>query len=60
MSGFMNFVLYPLLLLDRTKIENVHENEGVPVVFPVAIYNGYKVWEALQEMPVLFIPMSRA
>ena len=60
MSSFTNFFLYPLLLLDLAKIGNVHENEGVPPVFLVTIYNGGKVWKAPQEMSVLSASMSRA
>ena len=46
-----------LLLLDLVKMGNVRENEGLPPVFPIVIYNGGKAWKAPQEVAALFAPM---
>lgn len=46
-----------LLLLDLVKTGNVRENEGLPPVFPIVIYNGGKAWKAPQEVAALFAPM---
>ena len=35
-----------LLLLDLVKTGKVRENEGLPPVFPIVIYNGGKAWKA--------------
>ena len=47
----------PLLLLDLVKTGKVRENEGLPPVFPIVIYNGGKAWKAPQEVAALFAPM---
>lgn len=46
-----------LLLLDLVKTGKVRENEGLPPVFPIVIYNGGKAWKAPQEVAALFAPM---
>ena len=46
-----------LLLLDLVKTGQVRENEGLPPVFPIVIYNGGKAWKAPQEVAALFAPM---
>ena len=46
-----------LLLLDLVKTGKVRENEGLPPVFPIVIYNGGKTWKAPQEVAALFAPM---
>ena len=46
-----------LLLLDLVKTGKVRENEGLPPVFPIVIYNGGKAWKAPQEVAALFSPM---
>ena len=43
-----------LLLLDLVKTGKVRENEGLPQVFPIVIYNGGKAWKAPQEVAALF------
>ena len=50
----------PLLLLDLVKTGNVRENEGLPPVFPIVIYNGGKAWKAPQEVTALFAPMPES
>lgn len=49
-----------LLLLDLVKTGNVHENEGLPPVFPIVIYNGGKAWKAPQDVAALFAPMPES
>ena len=49
-----------LLLLDLVKTGNVRENEGLPPVFPIVIYNGSKTWKAPQEVAALFAPMPES
>ena len=49
-----------LLLLDLVKMGNVRENEGLPPVFPIVIYNGGKAWKAPQEVAALFAPMPES
>ena len=46
-----------LLLFDLVKTGKVRENEGLPPVFPIVIYNGGKAWKAPQEVAALFAPM---
>ena len=46
-----------LLLLDLVNTGKVRENEGLPPVFPIVIYNGGKAWKAPQEVAALFAPM---
>ena len=49
-----------LLLLDLVKTGKVRENEGLPPVFPIVIYNGGKAWKAPQEVAALFAPMPES
>lgn len=49
-----------LLLLDLVKTGKVRENEGLPPVFPIVIYNGGKAWKAPQEVATLFAPMPES
>ena len=49
-----------LLLLDLVKTGNVRENEGLPPVFPIVIYNGGKAWKAPQDVAALFAPMPES
>ena len=46
-----------LLLLDLVKSGAVREEEGLPPVFPMVIYNGGKPWNAPRELASLFAPM---
>ncbi|WP_165073189.1 Rpn family recombination-promoting nuclease/putative transposase, partial [Desulfovibrio sp. ZJ200] len=39
---------------------NVRENEGLPPVFPIVIYNGGKAWKAPQDVAALFAPMPES
>ena len=49
-----------LLLFDLVKTGKVRENEGLPPVFPIVIYNGGKAWKAPQEVAALFAPMPES
>ncbi|WP_298069519.1 Rpn family recombination-promoting nuclease/putative transposase [uncultured Mailhella sp.] len=46
-----------LLLLDLVKTGRIKENEGLPPVFPIVIYNGSRPWKAPREVEELFAPM---
>ena len=46
-----------LLLLDLVKSGKVREQDGLPPVFPIVVYNGNKPWKAPQEVAELFSPM---
>ncbi len=46
-----------LLLLDLIKSGALPENEGLPPVFPIVIYNGGREWKAPQDVAKLFAPM---
>ena len=46
-----------LLLLDLVKTGKVREQDGLPPVFPIVVYNGNKPWKAPQEVAELFSPM---
>lgn len=49
-----------LLLLDLVKTGKVRENDGLPPVFPIVIYNGGKAWKAPQDVAALFAPMPES
>ena len=49
-----------LLLLDLVKTGSVRENEGLPPVFPIVIYNGGRAWKAPQDVEALFAPMPES
>lgn len=46
-----------LLLLDLVKSGKVREQDGLPPIFPIVVYNGNKPWKAPQEVAELFSPM---
>lgn len=46
-----------LLLQDLVKSGAVREEEGLPPVFPIVIYNGSRPWNAPGEVASLFAPM---
>ena len=49
-----------LLLPELVKTGNIRENEDLPPVFPIVIYNGNKAWKAPQEVAALFAPMPES
>ena len=46
-----------LLLRDLVKSGKIREQDGLPPVFPIVVYNGNKPWKAPQEVAELFSPM---
>ena len=60
LDGPEDAVYTTLLLLDLVKTGKVRENEGLPPVFPIVIYNGGKAWKAPQEVATLFAPMPES